>query len=152
VVSKYELGHTLTEHELKTGIRELNPDMHFDLGGRLNLDHPSMNIWQGVWYGKKHITTMDRDTVTPIPEYEVWTLKSEWDPATKTIAKVRDSIVRWGWRNLFADLDRARIPGVSLLSLCNKFKVSVKYKNDYRPVATIDQVSQSQGGIIMATR
>jgi hypothetical protein len=120
-----DLGFGISEHAIKKGLKELNSNIHFDMGGKLNLLHPNMAIWQGVFYNGAHLTSMDRDTNMPIPEYKTWTTKRiykdhEW-------ITVRDRLVRIGWRDTFENLIRYRVPGITRDSLAAKFNVPIKF-------------------------
>ena len=78
------LGHTLDSAVMERGLRELNPDIHFDMGTKLGMWHPYQSTRQGVFYHGQHICSMDRGLV---PEFKQWSVvnglaevpMSEWD-------------------------------------------------------------------------
>ena len=79
-----ELGRTLDSAVVEKGLRELNPDIHFDMGTKQGQWHPYQSTRQGVFYLGNHICSMDRGL---IPEYKQWSVRSglvdvpmsEWD-------------------------------------------------------------------------
>lgn len=68
--NKADYGHTLSYPVVEKGLQELQPGIHFDMGPRLNMEHPFMAERAGVYYDGKHICSIDRGI---IPEYKVWT-------------------------------------------------------------------------------
>lgn len=64
------LGHTLDSAKIEMGLRELNKDLHFDMGTKLGMWHPMQSHRQGVFYHGQHICSMDRGIV---PEFKQWT-------------------------------------------------------------------------------
>jgi len=84
-------GKTLDSYAVEKGLKELNPDMHFDLAAATGQLHPFINQRQGVFYKGTHICSMDRGT---IPEFKVWTMKdaddrADWAEADKEDARVK---------------------------------------------------------------
>jgi hypothetical protein len=67
-------GHSIHEGVIKKGLRELNADIHFDMGTNLNQWHPLQGTRQGVFYKGTHICSMDREMV---PEYKVWNVDEQ---------------------------------------------------------------------------
>jgi hypothetical protein len=63
-------GKQIESSVLETGLRSLQPDLHFDMGPKLGMYHPWMKTRQGVYYLGMHICSMDRGLV---PEFRVWT-------------------------------------------------------------------------------
>ena len=69
---------------MEVGLRELNRDIHFDMGTKQGQWHPYQSTRQGVFYNGNHICSMDRGLV---PEYKQWSLskgyvdvpRSDWD-------------------------------------------------------------------------
>jgi hypothetical protein len=108
-------GFYLNEADIKKGLQEINPDIHFDMGGNLNLYHPSIERWQGVFHNGRHICSMDRGV---IPEYDCWGMNKHGQ-------KVK--IMRIGWRSTFHLLVKKRVPNVTWDALCLKFKVDYKH-------------------------
>lgn len=108
-------GETLDEFHIKKTLRSMNPGMHFDMGACLNLYHPRMDEWQGVFYNGEHICAMDRGV---IPEYDIWRL----DPKTNE----RIYVLRIGWRSTFELIVRKRLPRITWESLCRAFRVDMK--------------------------
>lgn len=64
-----DYGKVMQSVDIEKGLKELNPDIHFDLGGKFNAIHPYIADRQGVWYKGRHVCSMDRG---PIPEYKIW--------------------------------------------------------------------------------
>lgn len=69
------LGTTLNELILKSVLIRLNPGIHFDVGGNLNIWHPWQEGKQGVWFRGKHLCSMDRGQ---IPQAPIWSTKTEF--------------------------------------------------------------------------
>lgn len=130
-----DFGHGLSEFALKKGIQELNSEINFDMGGRLNIVHPNMNIWQAVHFKGKHVGAMDRGTHDGvIPEYAIYALEKTLNPITYTFEQKRGRQLRIGWRDTFEQLHKARIPGVTRDTLCAKFGVPVKVPAEARTI------------------
>ena len=66
-----EYGKSFDTTYLQTGLRYLNSGLHFDMGAALNLWHPRMKNFQGVFYDGTHICTMDRGVS---PEFKLWSV------------------------------------------------------------------------------
>ena len=64
----------MQEHAVKAGLRQLNPDLHFDMGACLNIWHPFKDSRQNVYYLGRSIGAMDRGT---LPEVPIWTTKRD---------------------------------------------------------------------------
>jgi len=114
-----DFGHTLTEYEVKAGLRKLNPTFTFDPGAKLGIYHPRQDQWQGIWHNERHITSMSRGT---IPEYHVWSTAKD-KQGNKRIVRIE----MIGWRHTFQQLVRAKIHNVTWRSLCATFNVPFKY-------------------------
>lgn len=120
-----ECGQMLDESSIKKGLRELNPNLEFDLPGRLG-DWGCMNPKrQGVTLHGRHICTMDRNL---IPEYNVWALSRMPDGT-----KQKTHVEMVGWRHTFERLVRRRVPGVTWDALERKFGVQRKLPNPVDP-------------------
>lgn len=85
-IPKTYMGTTLQEDAVKSYLRSVNPDIHFDMGANLNLWHPMIECRQGLCYRGKTICAMDRRT---LPEIPIWTI-------TKDAMEVPWSEVRYG--------------------------------------------------------
>ena len=121
------LGQSIDEVTLKKGLMELNPGIHFDVGGNLDLIHPMRDIRQGVWYNGRHMAPMDRGM---IPEFKVWACREQkyFDEAgTLQKRMIRTHILRIGWQHTFDRLIRRGIPGVTRESLSKKFNLPIKF-------------------------
>jgi hypothetical protein len=68
-LEKTDFGDKLQADLVEKGLRELNPDLNFDLGARTNQYHPQMDTRQGVFFREDHICSMDRGI---IPEFKIW--------------------------------------------------------------------------------
>lgn len=119
-----DFGRQMSEHVIKKGLTELNPCIHFDMGARLGIQHPMMNIRQPVFYNGRHICSMDRGM---IPEYQVCGMADRYDPETRTKTKVKSIVMRVGWRHTFEKLIKAQIPNVTRETLAKKFNVPIKF-------------------------
>jgi len=75
VIPKRWMGQTLQEDAVKSALLRLQPELHFDLGGRHNIWHPYKETRQSVFYRGRHICSMDRGT---LPEFPIWTLADDW--------------------------------------------------------------------------
>lgn len=69
-----DFGRSIDSSVIEQGLRELNPDIHFDMGADLGMWHPRIDSRQGVFYRGNHICSMDRGMV---PEFKIWTVKEE---------------------------------------------------------------------------
>jgi hypothetical protein len=70
---------------IERGLREINPDIHFDMATNLGAYHPMQSIRQGVFFHGQHICSMDRG---PVPEFKQWqvvirTTEVGWEEADK---------------------------------------------------------------------
>lgn len=72
------LGKTLSSAMIESGLRELNPDLHFDMPNKLGdasftcqtVDFDVINEnRQGIYWNGRYVTGMDRGMVT---EYKLW--------------------------------------------------------------------------------
>jgi hypothetical protein len=93
-----ELGRPLDEATVKTGLQEMNPDLHFDLAAAIGQIHPFINDRQGVYLYGSHICAMDRGM---IPEYKIWTqrtirVEGQWAEADLNTASIQWRVVRRG--------------------------------------------------------
>jgi len=89
------MGRRIHEVDIKNGLARVIPDINFDMGARLDIVHPMMNVRQGVFVRGRHITSMDRGM---IPENQI-TVK---DPVNRIHRN--DTVWRVGWRKTFDDL------------------------------------------------
>lgn len=68
-LARADFGQMLDSAIVEKGLRELCPDLNFDLGTRIGQWHPNQDSRQGVFYREKHICSMDRGM---IPEFKIW--------------------------------------------------------------------------------
>ena len=140
------LGEAFSEITLKAALLRLNPDIHFDVGGNLNIWHPYKEGKQGVYYRGRHLCSMDRGN---IPQAPIWsTIKKgervhvsdmSWaelqDPFSmqeieylvdgtqrKTEyyfvkRQVKDRLLWIGWQATLRKICNSNIPGVTASSL-----------------------------------
>jgi len=73
-IPKVWMGQTMQEASVKAGLRQLNPDLHFDMGTCLNIYHPFKDSRQNVYYLGRSIGAMDRGT---LPEVPIWTTRRD---------------------------------------------------------------------------
>jgi hypothetical protein len=83
-IPKSYMGRTMQESTFKAKLRELNPEIHFDLGACLNIWHPFKDTRQNVYYRGNSLCAMDRGT---LPEVPVWSTRK--DMVRVPIADVR---------------------------------------------------------------
>lgn len=113
-------GQVLDSFVIETGLRELCPDLHFDLGGKHNQLHPFINQRQGVYYKGNHVCSMDRGMV---PEFKLWTVKWAkvpvgWEDADKDDVSIQYRVVH-PWEPEFMELyekaSKGNLPEYQLL-------------------------------------
>jgi len=68
------LGQAFDEITLKAAMIRLNSQVHFDLGGNLNIWHPYQDGKQGIFFRGRHVCSMDRGI---IPQAPIWSTKTE---------------------------------------------------------------------------
>ncbi len=77
---------------VEAGLRDLNHEMHFDLGARFGLWHPYADTRQGVYYRELHICSMDRGV---IPEFKVWETQKRIVPIPWAQADREDASIKY---------------------------------------------------------
>lgn len=103
-------GHQISEVELKQVLRGLNKDIHFDMGAALNLTHPRIGEWQGVFLNGRHLTSMGRGM---LPEFNIYRTRKAPNGDVH-----RAMLLEIGWRHTLESLVRQRVPGVTWDALC----------------------------------
>ena len=106
-----DYGDCLDSVTVEAGLSDLCPGIHFDMGGKLNLDHPYIESRQGVFYQGRHICSMDRGM---IPEFKVWTVKDDWIDCSIGEADMEGVKCLWyvvptgtpGYREMYEDARR----------------------------------------------
>jgi hypothetical protein len=68
------MGTALPEMDVKAGLLEMCPDLHFDMGVCLNIWHPYQSTRQNVFYKGNSVGAMDRGV---LPELTVWSMKKD---------------------------------------------------------------------------
>lgn len=104
------LGHRIHEVDIKRGLQELNPGVNFDMGAKLGIDHPHMNVRQGVFLRGKHVGSLDRGLV---PEHQIVVRDASREDHRG------DATWREGWRRLFEKLIKKGV--VTRRQLSDKF-------------------------------
>jgi hypothetical protein len=89
------MGRLLDETTVKMGLRELCPDIHFDMATNLNGWHPSQSLRQGVFWHGQHVCSMDRGM---IPEFKQWTVITKyvpvgWEEADKEDVSISTQVI-----------------------------------------------------------
>jgi hypothetical protein len=92
-------GKTIDSSVIQQGLRELNPEIHFDMGTKLGMEHPYQAVRQGVFYHGDHICSMDRGLV---PEYKQWKCSEQWAPCDLSEWDKEDS-VKLAWEVVPSD-------------------------------------------------
>jgi len=137
-------GYCIDEVVFKRGLQEMNPDIHFDLGGNHDIFHPGILERQGVFLNGKHICSMDRGV---LPEFSIYDLKmatvkvpiSSISPGQVAVPvelggdmawvqrPVRHRVLRVGWRHTIEKLIKNRVAGVTRKAVSEKFNVPLLY-------------------------
>lgn len=137
-------GTCIDEVVFKRGLQELNPDLHFDLGGAHDIWHPGISERQGVFFKGKHICSMDRGS---LPEFSIYDMKiatvevpvSEIHPSEVAVPvslngttayvrrPVKNRCLRVGWRHTVERLIQKRVPGITRKAVSEKFNVPMLY-------------------------
>jgi hypothetical protein len=107
------MGQTMQEATVKAALRQLNPDLHFDMGACLNIWHPFKDSRQNVYYLGRSIGAMDRGT---LPEVPVWT--------------TRRDMVEVPWQEVKPD-EIAMYPTEGVIASCRK--CSCSWNLGFRP-------------------
>jgi len=114
-------GHAIHETDLKKALKELNPGFHFDMGANLNIFHPRIEHWQGVFLNGEHVSSMNRGLC---PEFSVYKIVER-----RTIGgtiKERGECMFIGWRDTLERIVRDGKAGVTWETLCMKLGVDRK--------------------------
>jgi hypothetical protein len=88
-------GKTIDSAVIERGLRELNPNIHFDMASKMNGWHPNQSTKQGVLYEGRHICAMDRGLV---PEFKQWSVVSRivevgWAEADKDDVSIQTQVI-----------------------------------------------------------
>ena len=117
-----DYGKRLDNRRIKNGLRKLNADIHFDVGGKTNKFHPSIDKMEGVFHKGKHITSLERGP--SVPEFNVMQgMTVGEEPFYQKVWVPRNV----GWRHTFKRLVDSNIPGITWDTLCAEFAVERKY-------------------------
>jgi len=157
VVPSCLVGRGIPADNIKRGLKELNPDFAFDIGGRKNLWHPDIEFAQGVFFGppgnERHICGMDRDVC---PEFSAWTHVEEWaqvpfhevrpgetcfiSPSGLPTVKraVQDKCIQYGWRYTLGCIISANIYGCNKQALESKFGISLDKEYSDFEIAVVE--------------
>jgi len=106
-------GNMIHETVLKRGLKELCPDVHFDMAAALNIWHPRIDEWQGIYVNGRHVGSMDRGS---IPEFTIYEL----------IGGLPDKALRIGWRDMLHQLTKRHVDGFTWPNFCRVFGVEYK--------------------------
>jgi len=106
-------GHTIHESVLKRGLRELCPDVHFDMGAALGIWHPRIDEWQGIFVNGRHIGSMDRGD---IPEFTIYQI----------VDGTPEKVLRVGWRDMLHQLTKRDVQAFSWFNFCRVFNIDYK--------------------------
>ena len=118
-------GEMKHESELKAGLRRIEPDVHFDLGAALNIWHPRIDEWQGIFIRGRHVGTMDRGL---IPEFTIFEL----------IDGLPEKVLRVGWRDTLQGLTKRGVPGFTWDRFCREFGIDYrKFRGDSAELQTV---------------
>jgi len=137
-------GNCIDEVVFKNGLKELNPDLHFDLGGAHDIWHPGISERQGVFLNGRHICSMDRGS---LPEFSIYDMKlaaievpiSDIHPSEVAVPislngdtayvrrPVKNRTLRVGWRHTVERLIQRRVPGITRKAVSEKFNVPMLY-------------------------
>jgi hypothetical protein len=92
VLDRADFGSSISAAIIEAGLRELNPELKFDLAGTHGLWHPYLDTRQGVYYREQHVCSMDRGVV---PEFKVWETKKKIVPIPWSEADREDASIRY---------------------------------------------------------
>lgn len=115
-------GEQLHELTVKKALQHLCPSIHFDMGGCLDIWHPKINRWQGVFHAGRHVGSMGRGW---LPEFNLYREEMIAD-GIRDGEMGRGELLEIGWRHTLEKLVRKQIPGVTWFALCQQLNV------DYR--------------------
>lgn len=113
--SVVDYGTPIAEARFKAGLRNLNPDIHFDLADRHNLYHPNIERWQGVWLRGQHLSSMDRGM---LPEVDFWLLDERKNKPLR--------LWRISWRTTLEAISKHRVPGLDWRNFSKEFGIEQK--------------------------
>jgi hypothetical protein len=148
------MGTVLNEFKIQKALIDLNADINFDWGARLDIWHPYQDNKQGVFFRAKHICSMDRGQ---IPQAPIWSTKTETqrvpasdlsygeltDPFTAPELEflvdgterktgfyfvrrtVKDRLLWIGWQATLRKVLAQKIPGVTRDALERKLGVTI---------------------------
>ena len=100
-------GKTLDSAVIEKGLKELCPDLHFDVATKRGAWHPRQKTRQGVFFNETHICSMDRGLV---PEFKQWGVVEKeaevgWDEADKEGVTMKIRVIKpWEPEHLDASL------------------------------------------------
>ena len=112
-------GDQLHELALQGALRRLSPGFHFDLGANLNIWHPKINRWQGVYHSGRHIAAMGRGV---LPEFNLY----REEPLDDGSGLGRGELLEIGWRTTCEQVARKWIPGVTWAEISKELGVDYK--------------------------
>ena len=92
VIEKADFGNGISSALIESGLRDLNAELKFDLGGTHGLYHPYIDTRQGVYYRERHICSMDRGIV---PEFKIWETKKRIVPIPWSQADREDASIKY---------------------------------------------------------
>jgi hypothetical protein len=117
-----EFGTAFHESVIKKALQELNPGFHFDMGAALNLYHPRIHEWQGVFVDGRHVSSLQRGVC---PEFSVYRVR-EKPGMNGSVIRERGECLFIGWRDTLERIVRERVSGVTWSALCAKLGVDRK--------------------------
>lgn len=148
------LGTMLNEFTIQRALIKLNPKFNFDWGGRLGIFNPKQTRIQGIWFGPKHVCSMDRGN---IPQAPIWSTKREmvrirYEDATAgerldpiyseeveygldglerptgwvyVLREMKDDLLFIGWQAVLRKIVSKNFPGVTAEALSRELRVTV---------------------------
>jgi hypothetical protein len=138
-------GNQLHEFTVKLALQKLCPDIHFDLGASLDLWHPKINRWQGVFCRGRHIGAMGRGS---LPEFNLYREELIADGINDG-QMGRGELLEIGWRTTLQNVVKAKV-GVTWDALCRELNVEyLKFTGDPMELAIpdkkVDEIHRSLG-------
>lgn len=112
-------GEQIHEMNLKAALCRLNPGFHFDLGANLDIWHPKINRWQGVYHQGRHVAAMSRG---PLPEFNLY----REEPLDDGSGMGRGELLEIGWRTTCEQIVRQWLPGVTWTSVSRELGIEYK--------------------------
>jgi len=111
-------GEQIHESRIKAMLQALDPSIHFDMGAALNIWHPKINRFQGIFRKGTHIGSMGRGY---LPEFNLY---REGRDAYNQPERLE--LLEVGWRTVLERLSRRGFPWLTNELMCAALGVDYK--------------------------